>query len=543
MQKKNISDTTPNLIVWAWMRTVLGLSGTQLLIFSYLFTQSFDSVHACHTPLSEMEKWFGVARQTISRNIDTLVSNGFVYKATELDELNPMIKHNNYRVNMKQVTEMCEEADFPTYKNFIESYSFALKSAFPNDSGIIDSYLNGMLEWHKKKNIKLCITLGELACELGGMDVSEISLSDVFNRLAENRNTNYVDPFRSHSEKSDKPKKQNKVESKKANNKLFDEPKKSGRVKRNEWDAVKRDMNKSFIVMNAYNNEELLNLLNSFLDTQNGRSYTPAQWQNQLDNLYTHGRTLDRMIEGVRKSYMNNYRSLYLVDRSEVDIPVKLAEIDAYICQEGNDCSQELKKWLSAYVTEVPKGKSCTVNQFRLMLEDLSDICKTLNDRVESVKRSYVNSYASLAYRPATAQQDDSVDMEEKEILVHKFIVDGYYQLCDGLEDALLTYIHETKVGKSMTKPMFSAALNNLRLFCMNDDMLVDSVTNSIQNNKPYLIVENYNETKKLKAKCITLESFAKFNEDRRRQDVEDAKRKNPNDSRFKDVDFNKPWT
>ena len=536
-------DKMPNLIVWSWMREVLGLHGTQLLIFSYMFTQCFDSVHQCTTSLSSMEKWFGVTRQAVSRNIDKLVDSQYLYKVTESDRITPMIKHNVYRINMKYITGLCEDSDYESYENFIQSYSYALKSVFPAEGAVIDEYLDQMLQWHKTKDIKVCITLNELVKEIYNSDTSELNLSDVLRRLSNTENE-YVDPFNQKPVKTIK--KKEKVESKKVDNKLFDTPKAKGTRKlRNEWIEVKKEMNQEFVTLNANNNDELLELLNNFLETTNGRSYTPTQWQNQLDSLYTNGRTTERMIQGVRISYMNNYRSLYLVDKSEVDIPVKLAEIDAYICKEENKCSQELKKWLSSYVTEVPKGKSCTANQFRLMLEDLSDICKTLDDKIESVKKSYTNSYSALAYRSTygtTQTEDDSIDMTEKEILVHKFIVDGYYQLCDGLEDSLMSYIHDTNSGKTMTKDVFNTALCNLRLFCFKDEDKINSVNLSIQKNRNVLAVENFNETASLKKKGITREMCAVSFDNTRRTTVEKAKRKNPNDERLKDVDLNKSW-
>ena len=64
----------PTIVVWSWMRTVLNLSGSELLIFSYLYSQTFDDSHKCYTTLSDMSDWFGLTRQTISRNIDKMLS-------------------------------------------------------------------------------------------------------------------------------------------------------------------------------------------------------------------------------------------------------------------------------------------------------------------------------------------------------------------------------------------------------------------------------------------------------------------------------------
>ena len=116
----------PNIIMWSWMRTVLKLSGSELLIFSYLFSQTFDSVHKCYTCLSDMTEWFGITRQTISRNIDKLVEKNFVSKECLADITNPIIKHNNYSVNTEYITELCENSDYNSYSNFLDSYRMIL---------------------------------------------------------------------------------------------------------------------------------------------------------------------------------------------------------------------------------------------------------------------------------------------------------------------------------------------------------------------------------------------------------------------------------
>lgn len=513
----------PNIIVWAWMRTVLGLAGTEILIFSYIYSLSFDSVHKCYTPLCDMEKWFGITRQTISRNIDRLESKNYIIKDTMTDKYNKMIKHNSYCVNMPVVTDLCEQSDYDSYKNFLDSYSFVLKNTFPNQVCVIDEYLDAMLTWHRSKSVSIRVTLNDLA-QILETHGDNCNLSDLLSEITNNPKLNVAEP------KSKKEPQKKKVD------KLFGEEKKrSTRAKKNEWLITKQEMSKEFVFMKANANLDLLNALCDFLGTKNGMGYTPVQWQSQLDNLYKYGRTVERMIEGVRTSFMNNYRCLYIVDKSEVDIDKKLSEIDSYV-KENADNSEELKKWLCLYVTEVPKGKSSTITQFKLMLDNLSDICKTVESKIKSVKLSYTNSYSALAYRSASSQADQEVDMEEKKVIVHKFIVDGYYQLCDNLESSLLNYVQNTKYGKSMKAEDFKIVLNNLRLYCLDDIEKVDKVMSAIQSNKSVLATEDFDETRKLKARYETRETMATSMDRSRKLRVEQAKLKNPNDPRLKDI-------
>ena len=521
--KKETSNFVPNIIVWSWMRTVLNLCGAELMIFSYIFSESFDSVHRCYTSLTDMESWFGITRQTISRNIDRLCEKAFIYKETNQDPITPIIKHNNYRVNMKTVTKLCENADYTSYKNFLDSYSYILKNVFPQSSVDIDKYLSNLLQWHETKNIKVCITLNEIATLLQTDEVdTSLNLNDLLSSLSS------LESCKNTPKQDETPKAQ----------KLFNTDSKVRRkTLKNEWQVSKKEMNSEFVFLKASGNTQLLELLNGFLETTNGKNYNPTQWQQQLDNLYKYGRTVDRMIEGVRTSFMNNYRSLYLVDKSEVDMDKKLLEISNYVKQYDPN-NEGLKKWLDLYVTEVPKGKSSTLNQFKLMLDNLTNICKTTEDKINSVKLSYTNSYSALAYVSASKNSDTDtcVDMDAKEVIIVNFITQGYYQLCDGLEQSLYEYIHETSSGRSMTATSFTNALDNLRLFCLEDTDKVSKVKAAIQNNSNKLATEDFEETRKLKARFETRQSMADSFDRSRKARVEMQKRKNPNDPRLKNI-------
>ena len=536
----NIS-TIPNIVVWSWMRTVLKLSGSELLIFSYIFSQTFDSVHRCFTCLSDMESWFGITRQTISRNIDRLAEKDFVVKECKNDYINPMIKHNSYYVNIDVITELCENSDYDSYTNFLDSYRFILKQKFPKDSATIDEYLGELSSWHKNKDITVCITLNELASLMHSEDASNLPISDVLNVIRKSNKKIKHNPVKSYVVKEES---QTETECQKSV-KLFSEPpKKSKRALKVEWDKDKRAMTNSFVYMRLGGNEELLDLLNKFLDTDNGKSYTPDQWEQQLETLYRYGRTVERMIDGVRTTYMNNYRQLYLIDKSEVDIDLKLNEVERYVAEFGNG-NEELKDLLCSYVTEVPKAKSYTVKQFKLSLKQLTNICPTVEEKLASVERSYINAYSALAYPNSSplsynkAQSDSNfgaIDIDRKIERVHDFITEGYYQLCDGLEDALIDYVNKTKVGQSMSYDSFCIILDNLRLFCLDDNDKVGKVKLAIQNNSNKFATEDFEETRRIKGKLETRESKARSLDRARMQKVYMEKMKNPSNKKLKDI-------
>ena len=526
----------PNIMVWSWMSTVLGLCGVELMLFSYVFDKSYDGIHKCYTPLSEMEGWFGISRQTISRLLDKIGSKGYISKGCDGDKSNPVIRHNYYSVNIEYVTELCENSDDDSYNNFLNSYGVMLKQKFPQEGITIDTYLQELMNWHKNKNMQVTMTLNQLATLIHTGESDNPSIDKMLSEIRNNTNNIKRVPEKEYIEKASTKKEQGPP-------KLFDQPKrKSKRTRQNEWDVEKRSMNSSFVILRLGGNEELLRYLNDFLDTDNGRSYTPAQWDQQLENLYKYGRTVERMIEGVRNSFMNNYRSLYYIDKSEVDINLKLDEIERYVDSEAEG-NEDLKNLLICYVTEVPKGKSYTHNQFKLALENLSKLCSTTELKIESVKNSYANSYASLAYPSSTTTFNNGsrsctepIDVEKKHDKIKQFIKNGYYQLCDGLEELLISYVDGTPSGMGMSYDNFCIILDNLRLFCLKDDDKVSKVRLAIQNNSNRFATENFEETSALKRRLETRESVASHRDRSRKADVEKYKRSHPDDPRVADV-------
>ena len=545
MASKDLShiNSVPNIVMWSWMRTVLRLCGSELLIFSYIFSQTFDSSHRCYACLVDMEDWFGVTRQTISRNIDRLVEKGFVFKECKQDLINPIIKHNSYMVNIPNVTELCENADKDSYQNFLDSYRSLLKQKFPEDGTKIDDYLNELMTWHENKNLEVCVKLNDLASLIYRTSEDNKPITDVLESVRKTNKKLKASPEKSYIDKSSADvlnPKQKKPLSDDGQTELFSaKPKrKSKKAVRAEWDADKRAMNTDFVYIRIGGNEKLLELLNKFLDTDNGQSYTPNQWEEQLETLYTYGRTPERMIEGVRISYMNNYRQLYIVDKSEVDMDKKLNAIDKYV-EEFADNNDELRSLLCSYVTEVPKGKSFTESQFKLQLKTLTSLCKTTEDKIASVEIAYARSYQSLAYPSNSIGNGNSsivVDEDKKIEKVRSFIKTGYYQLCDGLEDALITYVKETDAGRKMSYNAFCNILDNLRLYCLDDVDKVGKVKLAIQNNSSKFATEDYDETRRLRNKLVTRESKAQSLDRSRQQKVIMAKMKNPNDPRLVDV-------
>ena len=145
------SKYMPNFVVWEWMRTGLKLSGLSIMLFALIFSQSFDENHACNITLTAMERWFGVTRQTLSRNIEKLpcIKKGISKRNTE-GELS--YSHNYYYVDMPAIMKICEKVGDTVYDDFMQAYEQILILKFPNDKTQIESYFKQIKSWHNEGN-------------------------------------------------------------------------------------------------------------------------------------------------------------------------------------------------------------------------------------------------------------------------------------------------------------------------------------------------------------------------------------------------------
>ena len=545
---KSANEMIPNIVIWSWMRTVLDLSGSELLIFSYIFSQTFDNVHPCTTKLSEMETWFGVSRQTITRNVEKMVNKGFILKNCTNDPFNPIIKHNSYKVDVENITHLCEDSDFDSYTNFIESYKSILIQKFPDDETTIDEYFKRFLSWHKAKNEIVNVRFADICKAIVSNEINLSdnfgtfiqSLSEIDNGVPEftvsNKSENVSNSLKQSTESADTVTMVSLIEKSK--------PKKTKAEIRNEAKAKKIMLNHDFVVNHGSNNQELLELLNEFLETKNGKSYTVVQWQFQLQDLLKYGRNLKRMIPAVRQACKCGYRSIIFEDKTESDIDEKLLEVDLYV-SEFADGNEELAELLKDYVQDVAHGKKVTVKQFRLMLKNLTTLCPTTEDKIASVETSYACGYNALAYsntsNSSSIVSDKCVDIDAKIEAIDEFITNGWYQLVDGLRDSLISYVKTTHHGMTMTVDSFKLNLDMLRLNCFLDDDKVNSVKRAVLNNYPRLCTENFDETRNLTKKHTSREAQAKSLDRSRMQDVQSYHRKHPDDPRLSMLPKPKP--
>jgi hypothetical protein len=173
---------------------------------------------------------------------------------------------------------------------------------------------------------------------------------------------------------------------------------------------------------------------------------------------------------------------------------------------------------------------------------ELHEICPTLDQKLKSAENSYIHSYNSLAYSNNNSFSNNSnnntnaVDVDKKIEAIHKFIEDGCYYLCEGLEESLIEYASNTQAGSTMSYDDFCTNLSNFRLLCLDDKKKVDAIHTAIKNNYKTLILEDYQESKTLKSSGRTRDFVARCNDRSRKEDVLEELERHPNNPKLQGI-------
>ena len=547
IKKDRTEHTIPNFTICSWMISVLKLSKAELLLFAYLFDQTYDGKHKCFTSLDVMGIFFDCARQSVARNIDKLVEKSFVKRETTNDPINPIIRHNSYYVNIDNIAQLCIDAGYSEYESFIKTYEISLKALHPDNEDAINEVIDHMQSLsgtQDDENITLNVSdLKKIIHLASGEYSGKLNIEEEIEKIIASSGK-----LKKHNKRSyTKPVVEKAPTQEPSVNSLFNKPKRSSTKAQKEKDlADKIAMNNEFVIYAANGSQKLLDMLNQFLKTTWGEKCKPFQWKHQLDILYEGAISEERMIDSVRNAIAGSYHKLYVQDKSEVDMKEKLHIIREYVDEEA-DGNEKLYDLLLSFVTKTQRGKACNSEQLNMLLDELSDICETTKDKIESVSYCYKHGYAALAYRNSndggfagkssfSDPINKCVEQDDKLKAIDDFIADGYYYLVEGLKEALIKYATETKVGRSMSISDFKSNLNDLRLFGPVDSELVDKVNQAISNNYRRLAVEDYEHTNTLKTSGSSREALAKSKERRRKSDVMDEIKKHPDNPLIKNV-------
>lgn len=597
-------ELTPSFIIWSWMMSALKLSGVDIMLFAYIYSQSFDNTHYTTASLTTMANWFGLTRQTIVKHMDNLP---FVEKMVSQQHSNGFYTFNYYRVRMNELTKFMINADNYVYNEFLNDYETVLKAGFPNDKDTIQNYFRAFKDWHGgmgedvvnafKAVIKLGnelryitkdyenvafvnaleVVLQEANNSEGWVDILNnvvVSESTSDSSISSNEHINQSDNSDSHSLDREEPLDTTTTKRRGRPNKInptsflnnrrkakstglvrfADGRKPNNKESINEHIQNLKDIATNFVINDGNNNSELLELLHSYVQAWGDKGITYDSFKATLSLLRNASMSIDDMLMLCRRAVSKNTK--VLVDTSNKLVQQNMAKksllnsctviIDDYVKREGEN-NQELKDVLIQYVSGIllAKNKLTDAGQLHQHLDVLTECCNKLEDKINSVKRSYMNGWNAMAYENAVSTSTNSststnngleVDMEAKEQLIEDNKHKCYLYMYPQVQEALLNYIHTTVNGKSMTADKFKMNLEFLMLHRFTIDTIVAAINEATLKNYTYLCLDDYNNTKLVLKRYISLERCLEYANRVRKQDCEEAYRKNPNDERFVDM-------
>ena len=124
-----LTNTTPNIMLWGWIRSGLGLCGVDIMIYAYLFAIAGMNGNGDYISMSELSEWVGLSRQAVSRRIDNLPT---VIKTQSQDSIDGRFyTHNHYTLQTDILLQLCNEAGSEVMEDFNNSIKHIITLYFP----------------------------------------------------------------------------------------------------------------------------------------------------------------------------------------------------------------------------------------------------------------------------------------------------------------------------------------------------------------------------------------------------------------------------
>lgn len=555
----NTGSEMPNFVVWSWMRNGLKLSGIHIMLFAYIFSQSCDNEHSTNTSLSVLSEWFGISRQTLSRNIDNLP---YIIKSVSQDTRHGFYTHNCYRVDMLGLLTYFQNCDKEVYEEFLAAYKGLLILKFPEDKESIEEYFIDILN---------------SASNLEGID--KLMKTILISNMSVEKGTRFAPVLEAITTDGCIPTviqepvtKSNTTRKKGSGKKPADLGIKSKPVKttrktpeeklrqRNENIQKLQLLAANYVAMKVGNDAECLQLLNSYItdvlfyEEKTVNPMSPNSFQTLLKELDAF-KTLEDKLEAIRTSIGHRYRGFCYVDKEKLSqkyfkqeqVELIHKHLESFIekyCSSNEDLSDLLRD----YVDEVfiPTGKSS--RQFKLFLKKLEDANLSTENLYTVVSETYVNGWkrwsfefpdhftANLLNVESRKLSTPTVDMVEKEASVDTFFKEHYLYQNPEIKELLLQYIHETPNGQSMTVKEFVNKINYVIAHRYRIKDIVSCIKDAIALNLDNLCPVDFAIDKEIKQIHGSFEECLRIMDRERRRQCESERRRNPNDTRFKDM-------
>lgn len=566
LQSKDLQSATPempNFVVWDWMSSGLHLKGTNLLIFAYLYSQSFDGAHACTTSLTTMSEWFGITRQTISKNIDMMP---YVKKFVSQEHSSGnFYTFNHYKIDTEALSQHCIGLGGSVYESYMLSCKQILELKFPDDTKAIDDYFEDITEWHtnftrdEANKIAAISRLGEVVGNESDNCIKEMfadAIAKVLKQLSpELMNTTIAENTVS---KSTSIKQNSRTANKitvpattrtRSNTSLLPPPKPKTKQKtkaeiRNENLKICSEYTTSFVAINYKGNQELERSLNNFLSVRISKGLSYEQWVVMLDKLMRETRGLDisEIVSLSDTAFVRNYMDIYYTPtntskrtKQSATVEEMYDIVDDYVTKYAEE-NDELRNVLYNYCEDVAFVNELTHNQVKQLLTNLNRIAPDISDKIICVQNAYAGGWRSFNVasngnnRNSTASNSNAVaiDMDKKLDCIDKFISFSYWYETPNIKKLLVRYINETNAGKAMSLRQFKDALMYLRLHAPQSHDVERNVLEAITKNTTYLCREDFKDTAMAKKAYNSLEDRASNMERNRRASCEELKKKNP---------------
>ena len=582
-------EIVPNFIVWNWMISGLKLCGVDIMLFAYIYSQSFDNKHYTTASMTTLANWFGLTRQTLVKHIENLP---FVEKLVSQEHINGFYTFNYFKVNMDALTMFMIQSDHQVYSDFLDAYEDVLKAGFPKDKDAIHEYFRAFKNWHGGMGDDI-LNVFQNVIRVGNelryitKDYDDVPFVEALGTVyevgkkvegwtnilngecvessdsSEHDNTKTVTDDTTANTSTTAPK-TNKIPATTLMNRFGKKPKRTGLVRFanekksdlnkasvNEHVEKLKDIVTNFVLTEANNNSELLDLLYSYITAWGNKGITYDSLKASLSLLKDASLNVNDMIMFCRKSIAKNTK--ILINPSDKQVQQNTAKksllrsceiiVSDYVKDEA-DNNIELKNIILQYISDIliTKNKITVAGQLNQHLATLSNYCKTTESKINSVKRSYMNGWLAMAYEGVDNSSNNSasntvsgveVDMEAKEQIIEDNKHKCYLYMHPQVQEALLNYIHNTINGKSMTADKFKINLEFLMLHRFTIDTIVAAVKEATLKNYTYLCLDDYANTKLVLKRYISLERCLEYANRVRKQDCEEAYKKNPNDERF----------
>lgn len=547
----------PNFVVWDWMRRGLNLKGSNLLIFAYLYSQSFDGTHACTTSLATMSEWFGLTRQTISKTIDSMP---YIKKLVSQEHNSgSFYTYNYYRVDIDALLQYCHNIGGSVYESYMLSYKQILQLKFPEDEKEIDEYFESIMDWHSNLSTQDINKVNAIA-KLGDnvRTNPEDYIKQVFSQaitsaleqistisLSTNSNTAVSASKTPNNAKSPAPtRKRNCVTTLLPKTKSV-KSKSKEQIRNENLDKCSKYLT-SFIALTYNGDRELEESLQNYLSNRILMGLSFDQWRVMLDSFHnsTKGMPISELKSIVDKAFIGNYKNLYYGNspinnqspiKKTATVESLLSLIDEFVINYG-ESNEELKEVLYNYAEEVAYINGVSVAQFKQLLNNLHRNCPQLQDKLISVQDAFAGGWKSFV--PVSTHNNKfgtqnnvvvAVDMDKKMECIDNYISYSYWYQYPNIKKLLVRYINETNSGKGMTLRQFKDALMYLRLHSPQANDVERGVSEAIMKDTKYLCREDFKDTAQANKAYNSLEDRAHNMERNRRAECEKLKKANPN--------------